>query len=156
MIAIGVFLLLATSSFGPDASTNTSVAIKDCKEQAPILGKLKVTINIDDTSYNYTGRLIMSHQKVRPDTCDYDIVWNVNQEILIARGTKIYVYDGPEWIHDNSEDLFRVQIHMYSNGKLLEKTDVQKYNTSHFTYTVKRKPPLTFNSIDNCDLNTTL
>jgi hypothetical protein len=157
MIAIGVFLIMAAASFGPDSSTNTTVAIKDCMDKAPFQGKLKVTIKVEDTSVYVTGRLFISHQKVRQDTCEFDVVWSANELIAIPNGSGMYVYEGIDFIHDNSEDLFRVQVHLSaSDGTFLDQTMVQKYQTADFHFLVKRKPKLTFNSSENCYKNNEL
>ncbi len=112
-LVIGLFMMMALASLGPDKSTNTTVAISNCQSRPAAQGHLVITIQITDQkgeSIGGSGKLFIVHQKVRSDTtCTYDVILSLVHEFTVAYNDT-YTYDGPDFIHDNSEDLFRVEL----------------------------------------------
>ena len=150
LVAIGLFLLLALASldFGPDKSTNTTVAIKDCEEKPAV----NVTLRID-VSYQWTGGLddlkfipgafgniSIVHQKVNADkTCTFYV--ESSQVIdFVCNDDGVFTYEGPTWTHDNSEDLIRVEL--FGKENLIDfypdhrKVKVLKYDNANFDFAI--------------------
>lgn len=152
LISIGVFLMIALASLGPDGSTNTKVSIKDCMEKPAVQGKLRVDVTVLDTLGQPlgTGRMhiYIVHQKVKPDTsCTFDVIFGATHTVNVPSNGH-YVYEGNDYIHDNSEDLFRVEVSFTADGApghaftLIREVQVKKYSNSDFQFTFKVKPPL--------------
>ena len=142
-LAIGFFLMitLATDVFNLlERSSNVTVAIKDCKQELPVTGELQVNILSIDSLGNpapgLRGNLFVIHQKVRSDTCKFDVVFNIRHEFTTdANG--LASYTGPEWIHDNSKDLWRVEIDWSYTSRINpdRQLQVKYYNDSEFFFT---------------------
>ena len=113
VISICIFLLLAAASVGPDGSTNTTVAIKDCESKPEYDGTFSIRIFMVDKLGNgipdAKGTIYITHQKVKPDnTCTYTATFQtLNFTTNIIGG---YVYVGEVFIHDNINDLYRVEV----------------------------------------------
>jgi hypothetical protein len=113
VMAIGIFAVFAAASIGPDKSTNTTVAIDKCQTKPSFQGQLSIYVEVKDqhgASVEANGKLYIVHQKVRPDTtCSFDVLTNLVHDFSVVPN-QIYFYDGPAFSHDNSEDLFRVEL----------------------------------------------
>ncbi len=143
---------MAAASFGPDISSNMKVAIKDCETKATVFGHLKVNIKVVN-SLGFkegfaSGKLLVTHQKVKPDSCIADVeVWkDIN---WLADSNGLYTYtEETEFIHNNKEDLFRVQVLTFSllgpqSGSMSD-VQVLKYSQSECNF-MMRTPPLIYN-----------
>jgi hypothetical protein len=93
------------------------------------------------------GTMFLIHQKVNPDTCTYSVL--ANQKLSFTTGSNgHFVYDGVTFTHDNSEDLYRIEITMevpfnpYSSNRKLREIKVAKYSDSNFQFTFDIPPPL--------------
>jgi len=146
-MVIGVFLLiaLATDSLS-DESTNETVAITDCKEKPIATGKVHVEVRSDLPGHY--GMLLITQQKVRHDTtCMFDVITN-KTVTFNCDDTGLYIYDDDDtWTHDNSEDLWRVEVAMRAGSlsgiDLFDRqVQVRKYYQSNFYFTVNHKSGL--------------
>ena len=143
LAAIGLFLLFAIASdLLPQESTNVSVAIRDCEEKPPVSGTIHVdvlyTVNgIPRAGVN--GEMFLVHQKVNPDTtCSYSLL--ARQMLAFTTNANgFFTYEGVPFLHDNSEDLYRIEIEMFAvtgTGRRPERqVKVGKYNDSNFQFT---------------------
>jgi len=142
-IVIGIFLLIAIASFGPDTSTNTTVAIKDCEVKPAVQVQLKITIELDwEDGHNPVtgafGKLFIVHQKVNPDnTCTFFVESQQTIDFITGQdGTFTFV--GNTWTHDNSEDLIRVEV--YRSGSVIDlygpnrEMAVRYYSSGNFVF----------------------
>ncbi len=114
-IIIGLFLLAAMSSFGPDKSTNTTVAISNCQSKPQILGTLAVKLNYTDKTGtpipNITGSIFLTEQKVNPDTtCTFTSHTYSIDVVTDALGS--FISSGYNFNFDNAEDLWRAEVNM--------------------------------------------
>lgn len=142
LATIGVFLLFAMASFGPDESTNTTVAIKDCEVKPPVSVTLKIEVSLQSND-NFPvegaeGILFISHQKVNVnDECTFSV--DGQQQIsFVTNSQGKFNYTGSTWVHDNSEDLIRVELYLYPHptaGYFGDKrVQVTKYASGDFTF----------------------
>lgn len=114
-VIIGLFLLAAMASFGPDDSTNTTVAISNCQSKPHVDGSILVKIHYTDKMGtpipNITGSIFLTEQKVKPDTtCTFTSLTYSTDVATDASGdfiSSVYNYS-----FDNSEDLWRVEVNM--------------------------------------------
>lgn len=117
MATIGVFVIMAMASFGPDGSTNTTVAIKNCEEKPPVNVTLKIHVELVSPPNvpveGAEGVLFISHQKVNADDeCTFSV--DGQQQIsFVTNSQGKFNYTGSTWVHDNSEDLIRVELYLY-------------------------------------------
>ncbi|HLF64074.1 MAG TPA: hypothetical protein VI603_09985 [Saprospiraceae bacterium] len=153
ILAIGFFLLLALASDVTsllDTSTNTTVVVKNCEEKPSVSGSLIVTAlaldTLDHPVQGVQGKIFIVHQKVRSDTCVFDVVFSVKNSFVTGPDGR-FTYTGPDWIHDNSQDLFRVEIQwggalggVYPQPN--RQTMVKYYSQSNFSFVAKQKPRL--------------
>lgn len=116
-------MVCALASFGPDASTNTTVAIKDCEEKPATQVKLEISVRFIWGESGLPvkqafGSLFISHQKViNNEECTYTVDFvTIVDYITDDEGNFNYV--GPTWTHDNSQDLIRVEI--YRSGHAID------------------------------------
>ena len=115
-LVIAVFLLITMAtdiSHFLISSSNTTVAIRDCEAKPPAFGTLEINLLAIDSLSNpipgVHGQLFITHQKVNSDTCTYTVVFNVTHDFTTdANG--LASYTGPDWMHDNSKDLWRVEV----------------------------------------------
>jgi len=147
LLTIGLFLLFALASFGPDASTNTTVAIKDCKPKPQVSGFLRVNISYKDKSggdpiQGVGGRIFIANQTViDEEDCEFETISSTHHFLTGSDGT--YSYVGDEYFHDNAQDLHRIEIVFEKNAFFEEyrpPVQVEKYNsaTFHFNCVGKR------------------
>lgn len=153
LMAIIFFMLIALSSIifaFLEGSTNTTVKIGNCQEKPGASGTLEVTVtaldSLDNPLAGVKGDMFITHQKVRPDTCAFDVVFNVRNAFTTGANGQA-TYTGPDWIHDNSEDLFRVEVEWrnFPTGTYPvppRQTIVKRYNESTFSFTAKQLPRL--------------
>lgn len=121
---VSVFVFLAFASFGPDASTNTSVAIKDCEEQPPISGTFNIFVSLKlpapdgiPKGVQAAGKIFIVRQKVNDnEACTYTSTSQTIDFTTSHNGE--YSYTGMSYMHDNSQDLVRVEILV--NGSVFE------------------------------------
>jgi hypothetical protein len=142
---IGLFLLFAMASFGPDGSTNTTVAIKDCEVKPPVSVTLKIEVGLlsfdNFPIEGAEGVLFISHQKVNAnDECTFAV--DGQQQIsFVTNSQGKFNYTGSTWVHDNSEDLIRVEIYLYphpSEGFVGYKdVEVKKYSSGDVKFIKK-------------------
>ncbi len=142
---IGGFLLFAIASFGPDGSTNTTVAIKDCEVKPPVSVTLKIEVGLLSNDnfpvQGAEGVLFISHQKVNAnDECTYS-VGGQQQISFLTNSQGKFNYTGSTWVHDNSEDLIRVELYLYPHptaGFFGDKrVQVSKYESGDFQFNQK-------------------
>ena len=113
LFSIGLFILFAVASFGPDNSTNTEIAINECLDKPEVSGILYVIIYHKDKSGApipfANGRLYIAHQKVlNPNVdCHYTVVPNQVDFITDIDGK--YTYSIP-FTHNCDKDLNRIQL----------------------------------------------
>ena len=147
-LMIGIFLLFALSSQFSisdlfeflEESTNTTVKISDCKSDGPVSGQLYVIItydNLEEEPVQYAdGKLFITHQKVNSDSCTFDVVLDLVIPFeLDVEGT--FIYEGVNWTHDNTEDLFRVQVsvpQVEDNYYGFDVFEVKKFSDSRFIF----------------------
>ncbi len=107
--AIGLFLLITLATFQlSKESTNETVAIKECKEKPPVHGKLHIEIKYEP---EVRGIIFITQQKVRHDTtCTFDVITNYRHTFNFDVQGRYVFDDDSEWTHDNSEDLFRIEV----------------------------------------------
>ena len=130
MIVGFMFFAMATA-FGPDQSTNTTVAIKDCMDKPPLSGNFVVFIHYKDKSGvpipNATGTVFLTQQEVKPDSCKFRAFTYIQD--LFTDGNGQFVTQGIFFEQKNSEDLWRVEVSIdksaFFNG--VKKVDVVKY-----------------------------
>jgi hypothetical protein len=144
ILTIGLFLLFALASEFLDESTNTTVEVPDCKSDGPVSGQLYVEINYvnleNDPVPFADGTLFITHQKVNSDSCTFEVVLNLVIPFeLDAQGK--FIYEGPSWTHDNTGDLFRVQVSVPPNKDVFyygfDVVEVKRFNDSRFIITQK-------------------
>lgn len=114
-LIIGLFLMAALASFGPDESTNTTVAISNCQPKPHISGTMSVQIHYTDNMGtpipNITGTIFLTEQKVKPDTtCTFSTFTFPIDVVTDASGS--YFSTGYNYGFDNSEDLWRAEVNM--------------------------------------------
>jgi hypothetical protein len=129
---IGGFVLFATATaLGPETSTNTTVAIKDCMEKPVVMNNFTVFVHYKEKSGapipGATGSVFITQQKVNPDTCTFMAFAYVDD--LYTDGNGQFVTQGIPFVHNNSEDLWRVEvlIDMSENFNGGRKVEVVKY-----------------------------
>ncbi|HUR31486.1 MAG TPA: hypothetical protein VMZ69_08625 [Saprospiraceae bacterium] len=113
LVTMIIFLMLALGSFGPDQSTNTTVAIKDCEVKPPVSGTLRVNVHLQEKSgasiANATGTLFLTQQEVKPDeTCTFTSFTFV--EPIATDNNGNWIYGNHPFTHDNSQDLWRAEV----------------------------------------------
>ncbi|MEO5906744.1 MAG: hypothetical protein ABIQ11_08460, partial [Saprospiraceae bacterium] len=89
------------------------------------------------------GKLFITHQKVRADACSFDLVFSATHSFTTGLdGTAAYT--GPVWLHDNSQDLWRVQVESAYFPIVVPQSQVQVkyYSQSNFQFTTQQLPPL--------------
>lgn len=141
-VAIGIFIFLAFASFGPDGSTNTMVAISNCESKPPITVQVRVSVYIKDSDGlgvpGATGRIYAVHQKINSDTsCTFTHVTESGN--FITGNDGLFQFEGQTFMHDNSQDLFRVEIvtddgqnpYFYFGER---ETQVKYYDSGDFTF----------------------
>ena len=147
-VLIIAFFLLITLATDFDSilyeSTNTTIKTENCEMKPEVSGKISVTVLLlddeGDPVNNHDGLLFVTHQKVDSDTCTFVVAFN--QTIPFTTNSQgIFVYDGPEWVHDNSQDLWRAEIKVkgdetYSSFKEVQ---VQYYDKSNFIFSGELK-----------------
>lgn len=140
LITIGLFLLLALASGGPDASTNTTVAITDCEPRFQAAGTLKATISVMNTEGEPIAGanviIFIVHQEVKPpgDDCTFNRISSTDSALTGTDGT--YTYNGSEYFHDNSHDLHRVEVVILQTPLRTgyKEVQVQYYNSADFNF----------------------
>src|SRR5690242_7308956 len=139
LIALALFLVFALASFGPDESSNATVAISNCNDQPGVTGELHVNVYFhfkQGQGAQIPGSIFITHQKVKPDSCVFEVLYNET----IAFETDMsghYSYVGQVWFHDNSEDLFRVEVKIKTNQSIpfyYREVKVLKYANSDFSF----------------------
>lgn len=115
---IAVFTFIAIASIGPDGSTNTSVAIKDCEVKPPVNVKLNINIDVHwervgggtgNPVEGAFGKLFIVHQKVNSnDDCTYVADYTETIDFVCDQSGD-YSFSGNTWLHDNAKDLIRVE-----------------------------------------------
>ncbi len=142
LATIGVFLIMAMASFGPDASSNTTVAIKRCEEKPPVSLTLSISVTLKEEgsfpAIGEKGKLFISHQKVtNSEECIYAVE---SQEVIdfTTDASGSFHYTGSTWTHDNSEDLIRVELNveggiLYGHDGVKE-VKVEKYGSGTFYF----------------------
>lgn len=135
-LVIGFFLMITTATNVFNlliSSNNVSVAIENCEAKPPVTGTLQINMVALDSLGNpvpgIDGRLFIVHQKVTSDTCTFDVVFNVTHNFETdANGFASYT--GPDWLHDNSQDLWRVEIdwNFHHNMSPQRQVQVKYYN----------------------------
>jgi len=142
-LVIGFFLMITTATNVFNLlliSSNVTVAIENCEAKPPVIGTLEINMLALDSLGNgipgVTGRLFIVHQKVNSDTCKFDVVFNVTHTFETdANG--LASYTGPDWLHDNSQDLWRVEIDWNFSYNISPKrlVQVKYYSQSEFFFT---------------------
>jgi len=137
---IGFFLLAAIASFGPDEATNTTVPISDCESKPVVTGNLKVDIKLRTLQLEpipeHDIQIFVTHQKVNPDTsCTFQSTMS-NVILTTDIDGEISWFAPDNFTHDNSEDLYRVQIKVRGDDNWDQADDIQvlKYNQAQFSF----------------------
>ena len=140
---IAFFLLFAYASSWDDVmatSTNTTVAIKDCAhEPVSLSGQMTATLSFNHKNgisiSGATGEIYITHQIANEDCTP-----NVLQSIVASFVTDLdgdYEYIGPTFLHNNSQDLFRVEVHIDSRSGLWDdwkSVQVKYYGEATFVF----------------------
>ncbi len=113
--ALVLFGLFAMASFGPDTSTNTYVAIKDCKSEPAFSGNVTISISYKDKMGvpipNATGRVYIWKQETTDDgTCMPSGFTSPLDEEIFTDAAGNFFINGYPYTFDNSEDLHRVEL----------------------------------------------
>ena len=138
-LSIAFFLVIALAT-GPDASTNTTVAISNCMAKPQVSGIVKVNVSynkIDGTPIPLAnGRIYITDQKVFSiEECLFST--SHDQVDFVTGSDGKYSYAGDEYSHDNSEDLLRVEVIFFKSGSFDEckpAVQVGKYNNYNFNF----------------------
>jgi hypothetical protein len=145
MVVIGAFLMITMATTINEfliSSTNTTVHIKNCESKPPVTGTLNIVVTAFDSLNNplpgERGGFYITHQKVNPDGCTYEVVTNLT--VVYTTGPDgTATYQGPEWQHDNSQDLWRVEIRSNDiDTKPSRQVLVKYYSDSNFHFTTRR------------------
>ena len=138
-ITIGVFLVFAFASIGPDKSTNTSVAISNRMEKPEVAVQLTIDISFKNKAgepiKEAFGSIFIVHQTVKKDTtCTYDSYPEDLEFYTDMNG--YYGHSGITLHHSNSEDLYRVEVVIPKTAIYNEvrKVQVLKYSNAAFTF----------------------
>lgn len=114
--SIIVFGLAAMASFGPDPSTNTSVAISDCMSMPPISGNVSITISYKDKNGipipEAPGIVYIWRQEVTTDgSCKVTALGLTPlHEDIYTDANGNFVINGYPWTFDEKEELHRVEV----------------------------------------------
>jgi|SRR5687767_5437010 len=148
-IALCFFLVIALATIPriENQSTNETVAIEDCMPRPPISGT--VTVRVHSGLPNHAGYIILSQQKVMPDTCDFNVITNYRHSFNVdAQGNLIYT-ETNMWHHNNSEDLWRIEVGVRCGTSFsgidnyCRQVQVKKYTTAQdFSFDFPYTPPL--------------
>ena len=140
LVTVILFIGIGLASFGPDGSTNTSVAIKDCEWKPEVENVLRINVSFTNTLGEPIpeagGEIFIMHQQVNPgDECTFQ---GFTDAIDLYTGPDgKFSYTSPfEHKHDNSEDLYRVEINipntaLYTGCKQVQ---VLKYSAATFNF----------------------
>lgn len=142
VLVIVFFLVITLATQFEDfllESTNTTVKIENCEDQPQVIGTITVAIIItnddDEPLSSIDGKLFVTHQKVNTDSCTFEVVFN---EIIPfeTNSQGVFIYQGPEWAHDNSQDLWRAEVEIESDEFNTGYSDVQVkyYSEADFTF----------------------
>lgn len=141
LICISVFILGAIASeIGPDASSNTTVAIKDCEVKPEVEGYVTINVSFTNTQGepipDVGGYIFIAHQQVNDNTeCKFESFFQ-SLDLYTGPDGK-FSYTSPfEYNHDNSQDLYRVEVLIpkstfYTGCKEVQ---VQKYAVGTFNF----------------------
>ena len=139
LLSIAVFLAIALAT-GPDASTNTTVAISNCMDKPQVSGIVKVNVSFNKSDGTpiplANGRIYITDQNVL-STSACDFAASSDQVDFITGPDGKYSYAGDEYSHDNSEDLLRVEVVLFKSGSFEEckpAVQVGKYNNYTFNF----------------------
>lgn len=140
LITVIFFIGIGLASIGPDESTNTTVAIKDCEWKPEVEGVLEINVSFMNTLGEPIpeagGEIFITHQQVNPgDECTFQGFTNALDLYTGPDGKFSYVSPF-EFKHDNSEDLYRVEINipktaLYTGCKQVQ---VLKYGAATFNF----------------------
>lgn len=141
----GLFVFFALASGGPDTASNTTVPVSDCMVKPVVEDVLKVTVRV--TSLNLIPvhgdvKLHITHQKIiNSEACEFHADEIKTSIELNAAG--VGTYTGSFWTHDNSQDLFRVQVQFNDvDYELYNDLQVKYYNNSDFEFDILLLPLL--------------
>lgn len=146
LIAVFLFLIIALGSFGPDTSTNTTVAPVNCKDTSTVTGQLSVNLTVDTWTGAPVpfsqGELFIVHQDAIQGGCTFNVLSSTTIQFT-TNDQGEFAYSGFAWNHNNLEDLIRVELQLYDLvfGYYRE-VQVQKYNVKLFDFEVAVLPPL--------------
>jgi len=138
LFIIGLFLLFAMASGGPDGSSNASVAISNCKEMPPVDVQLIVDISLKNKSGEplnlVYGNLFVVNQAVKQDTCAFE-AFPEELEFYTDMSGK-YSHHGITITHKNSEDLYRVEVFIPKTALYdeIRTVQVKKYDNAKFIF----------------------
>ena len=139
LITVCLFLIIAVASLGPDASTNTTVAISNCEAKPQFAGILTVDISYTNTEgqpiSEAAGSIFINHQEVNSNDDCTATTFNYVESLYTGPNGK-YFYSGFEYFHDNSEDLHRIEVIIPKNALYTgcRQVQVQKYNSATFNF----------------------
>ncbi|HUR31487.1 MAG TPA: hypothetical protein VMZ69_08630 [Saprospiraceae bacterium] len=138
-LTISAFILIAFGSLGPDESTNTNIASPgDCEERPGAGGALSINIFYHDLLGipigNAAGTIFITHQKIGSD-CEY-LLFDYFTESFATGFDGRYFTGGWEFFHDNSEDIYRVELIIkksatHSGCRMVK---AGKYNVRNFSF----------------------
>ena len=141
-----LFMVCALASFGPDASTNTTTEISNCEEEDPTEVKLNVLITLHNKETSNPvdgdGRLFIVHQKVNPDDeCKFSVIESLIINFTTGFDGEFNYNGGTTWIHDNTEDLYRIEVEIFDDPFFTgyRKVQVGKYSVDDFTFYMQAK-----------------
>ncbi|HZV68062.1 MAG TPA: hypothetical protein VFG10_00890 [Saprospiraceae bacterium] len=119
VVVTALFLLFAYASSWDDVmatSTNTTVAIKDCEQETGVSGQL-----IANLSFNHkngvsiagaTGEIYITHQ-IASKECEPVVLQSIVKSFVTDLDGN-YEFVGDSYLHNNSQDLIRVEVHIDS------------------------------------------
>src|SRR5688572_14057582 len=146
LIAVFLFLTIALGSFGPDASTNTTVAPKNCKDTSTVAGQLLVKVSVEGWMGTIvpfsSGELFIVHQEAVQDGCTANVLSSTRINFSTDK-EGYYTYSGFNWTHNNLEDLIRVELELYDlSFGFYREVIVYKYDIPTFDFEVTVLPAL--------------
>ena len=139
-----LFVILAAASFGPDSASNTIVKVGNCEPKPPINVSAKVNVLVIDNEGNPVqageGSLFINNLIVVFDSCEYDPRAFYKEHVVIGPdGT--YHFQSPPNLHENSQDLYRVELVFRIAGRESRTVKTLKYDQTTVSFTLKTPDP---------------
>jgi len=130
LFTMGLFLLFGLASFGPDGSTNTTVAIKNCEDKTPLSGTVTVVVQYVNLNgqpiANATGVVFVVVQNVKSDgTCTFEARSEFHNLFTDANGR--FSVSSLNYTFTNSQDLIRVEVSIDKNAEYIGNRQVRSH-----------------------------